>query len=274
MGCQHVVDFEEFERAGWSRRSGGYDGGFGAMTAGLHARLLAEAAVGVGTRVLEAGCGTGRLGVAAAALGARVVATDAAPEMVAEAARVLPVAVVAGLPGLPFADREFDAAVGAFVINHVPDPPAAVRDLARVVAPGGRVVLSCWDTLAANRAQGLFFDAFAEAGATRPTGLPAGAPFAPYAAPEPFAELFRSAGLTGVAVHRVGWTHRVEPGRWWKDVLEGTVLTSSLIEGQPPAVAARIERAYLRLAARHAAGDGTVELPVAALLAVGRVAAG
>ncbi|MGW4647387.1 class I SAM-dependent methyltransferase [Kitasatospora sp. NPDC004289] len=268
-----MVDFQEFERGGWARRSGTYDGGFGAMTAGLHARLLAEAAVGAGTRVLEVGCGTGRLGLAAAALGAEVTATDAVEEMVAEAARVLPRAVTASLPGLPFADREFEAAVGAFVINHVPDPVAAVRDLARVVAPGGRIALSCWDSLAANRAQGLFFDAFAEAGATRPAGLPGDAPFAPYAAPEAFAELLRSAGLTEVAVHRVGWTHRVDPGQWWKDVLEGTVLTSSLIEGQPPETAARIERAYLRLAARYAAGDDTVELPVAALLAVGRVAA-
>ncbi|MER5864236.1 methyltransferase domain-containing protein [Kitasatospora sp. NPDC002040] len=266
------MEFAEFERSGWARRSGTYDDGFGAMTAGLHDRLLAEAGAAPGLRLLEVGCGTGRLAAAAVRLGAEVVATDAVGPMVLEAARALPGVRVlrAGLPGLPFGAGEFEGAVGAFVINHVPDPVAAVQDLARVVAPGGRVVLSCWDTLAANRAQGVFFDAVTEAGAARPAGLPSSSPFAPYATPERFAGLLETGGLTGVEVHRVGWTHRVAPGDWWRAVLTGTVLTSSLIEGQDAATTGRIRAGYDALVARWAEPDGTVALPVAALVAVGR----
>ncbi|GAA0698225.1 class I SAM-dependent methyltransferase [Kitasatospora atroaurantiaca] len=261
-----MTDFAEFERSGWARRSGTYDDGFGAMTAGLHETLLDAAGVAAGTRMLEVGCGSGRLAALALARGAEVVATDAVEQMVAVAAEALPGAKVlcAALPGLPFAEGEFDAAVGAFVINHVPDPQAAARDLQRVVRPGGRVVLSCWDTLARNRAQGVFFDAAAAAGATPPADLPGTSPFAAYAAPEAFAGLLRDAGLVDVQVSRVGWTHAVDPDRWWRDVLAGTVLTSSLIEGQDDRTVRRIRAAYDRLVAQY---DGA--LPVAALVATG-----
>ncbi|MGF1427198.1 class I SAM-dependent methyltransferase [Kitasatospora sp. LaBMicrA B282] len=264
--------FADFERRGWARRSRTYDEGFGAMTAALHPALLDAAGVGPGLRVLEIGCGSGRLAALALSRGAEVVATDAVAEMVEVAAEALPAAKVlrAELPGLPFGDGEFDAAVGAFVINHVPDPPAAARDLARVVRPGGRVVLSCWDALADNRAQGVFFDAVTEAGATSPAQLPGSSPFARYATPEAFGEMLAAAGLTEVEVTRAGWAHQVDPDRWWQDILAGTVLTSALLEGQDAPTAARIRAAYDRIVTRYATPDGRVALPVAALVATGR----
>ncbi|GAA4865097.1 class I SAM-dependent methyltransferase [Kitasatospora terrestris] len=260
------MEFTEFERRGWALRSGTYDSGFGAMTAALHPRLLDAVGAAAGTRLLEVGCGTGRLAALAHGRGAEVTATDAVPEMVAEAAVALPGVRVreAALPGLPFPDGGFDAAVGAFVVNHVPDPPAAVADLHRVLAAGGRVALSCWDAPARNRAQGIFFDAVAETGAAGPGDLPSSSPFAPYATAEGLAGLLTAAGFTEVEVEPVTWTHRVDPQRWWQDVLSGTVLTSSLIESRPPAVVERIRAAYHRLAAAHPDG-----LPVAALLASG-----
>ena len=46
---------------------------------------------------------------------------------------------------LPFADNSFDAAAMALVIFFVPDPPAGVAEMARVVRPGGLVVSYAWD---------------------------------------------------------------------------------------------------------------------------------
>ena len=46
---------------------------------------------------------------------------------------------------LPFADRFFDAVVGAFVLNHLPRPEVAGAEFARVLASGGRLALSVWD---------------------------------------------------------------------------------------------------------------------------------
>jgi len=53
--------------------------------------------------------------------------------------------VVAGLlPNLPFADASFDIVLSAFVLTHVDDADAALADMARVLAPRGRVGVSAW----------------------------------------------------------------------------------------------------------------------------------
>lgn len=112
-----------------------------------------------GKRVLDAGAGDGRLAVELVAAGARVVALDASVAMLREASRrrvpeggaLLPVG--GRLEALPFPDATFDLVVAMTVLCFVEDPSAALRELARVVLPGGRVVLgelgrwSAWATV-------------------------------------------------------------------------------------------------------------------------------
>lgn len=94
----------------------------------------------------DLGCGTGALAEALAPHVARVEAVDASPAMLAAArTRLAPldnVTVRDGtLEALPLADAALDAAVLLLVLHHVADPRAALRELARVVRPGGRVVV-------------------------------------------------------------------------------------------------------------------------------------
>ena len=255
---------DELERAGWARQSATYDDGFGALAAGVHGAMLDAAA---GHRLLDVGCGTGRLAAAAAERGARVTATDVVHDMVARTAVAVPGVHVlrAALPHLPFPDGAFDAAVGAFVVNHVADPPAALRELRRVVRPGGRVVLSCWDADERNRALGVFSEAITHADAS--DGLIGASPLR--ATPDAFAALLRDAGLRDVRVDHIAWTHHVPGDRWWRDVLGGTVRTASRIDAQDDVTTARIRAAYDRAVAAHLTSDGRVALPAAALLASG-----
>ena len=60
---------------------------------------------------------------------------------------------------LPFAERSFDAVVGNFAINHLPRPERALREFARVLAPGGGIALSTWDSPERNRFLGILVDA-------------------------------------------------------------------------------------------------------------------
>jgi SAM-dependent methyltransferase len=92
-------------------------------------------------RILEVGCGWGELAEwVGRETGADVVAVDLSPRMV-ELARERGVNVQVGdVQELAFADGEFDVAVAAWMLYHVPDLDRGIAELARVLRPGGRLV--------------------------------------------------------------------------------------------------------------------------------------
>lgn len=95
--------------------------------------------------VVDLGCGAGYLAEYLASKGARVIAVDHAPGMLAAARKRLPksVEVRAGeLEHLPLANAEVDAAFANLVWHHLADGRAAAREVARVLKPGGRIVVT------------------------------------------------------------------------------------------------------------------------------------
>jgi demethylmenaquinone methyltransferase/2-methoxy-6-polyprenyl-1,4-benzoquinol methylase len=114
------------------------------MTAGLDGRwrrLTAEAVVARGDRVLDACCGTGDLALADERAGGRVVGLDFSERMLERARRKsASVEWVRGdLLELPFEDASFDAATVGFGVRNVADLERSVRELRRVLRPGGRL---------------------------------------------------------------------------------------------------------------------------------------
>jgi ubiquinone/menaquinone biosynthesis C-methylase UbiE len=153
------------------------------------ARIALDLAGGVqpGERVLDVAAGTGALALEAAAGGARVLATDFSPGMVERLAARLGEGGFDGTgcqarvmdgQALDLPDEGFDAAFSIFGVMLFPDWERGLRELHRVVRPGGRVVMATWA-----RAQGagpalLFDQAWREAFPERdplpfPTGLEA-----------------------------------------------------------------------------------------------------
>ncbi|WP_323127061.1 class I SAM-dependent methyltransferase [Rubrobacter marinus] len=98
-----------------------------------------------GKRVLDVGCGAGVLARSLSAQGARVVGVDPNEQALALAREAVPEGKFyrAGAQELPFADRSFDGAVFLNSLHHVPEPGmhAALREAARVVKPGGNIVV-------------------------------------------------------------------------------------------------------------------------------------
>src|SRR5690348_5573917 len=126
----------------WDGVAEAYRTSFATMCEGTVPRLLSDAP---GGHHLDVGSGTGALAAAAAARGRTVAAVDADPQMVALSRRPLPGSVLqAALPELPFGSATFDAVTANFVVNHVADTRAGVRELRRVTRPGGRVALTIW----------------------------------------------------------------------------------------------------------------------------------
>lgn len=117
-----------------------------AMTAGLDRRwrrLTAEAVVGPNDRVLDACCGTGDLALAGLRAGGVVTGLDFSEEMLARARRKS--SGIEWLQGdvlrLPFADGAFDAATVGFGVRNLDDLDAGLRELRRVLRPGGRLAI-------------------------------------------------------------------------------------------------------------------------------------
>ncbi|MBK8098268.1 MAG: bifunctional demethylmenaquinone methyltransferase/2-methoxy-6-polyprenyl-1,4-benzoquinol methylase UbiE [Planctomycetes bacterium] len=110
-------------------------------------RTVKIAAVQPGERVVDVCAGTGDLTLALRAAGAKAVGADFCAPMIARAVAKAESAaagvpfVVADALALPFAGGAFDLATVAFGIRNVADPVAGLREMARVVRPGGRVVV-------------------------------------------------------------------------------------------------------------------------------------
>ncbi|MGH3022987.1 MAG: class I SAM-dependent methyltransferase [Gaiellaceae bacterium] len=114
------------------------------MTAGLDRRwrrFAAEAVVTRGDEVLDACCGTGDLALAAERAGGTVTGLDFSERMLERARRKSSsVSWVRGdVMALPFEDGRFDAATVGFGIRNVADLEGGLRELARVLRPGGRL---------------------------------------------------------------------------------------------------------------------------------------
>ena len=134
----------------------GYDRANRALSLGIDVwwrrRTVQMAGLRPGERALDVCCGTGDLTFALRAAGAVVTGTDFCSPMLAKthtkthgkgaAGERAPIPFVVGdAMQLPFADGSFDLATVAFGIRNVADPRAALREMARVVRPGGRVVV-------------------------------------------------------------------------------------------------------------------------------------
>lgn len=122
-----------------------YDAMNRVMTAGLDRRwrrLTVAEAVRPGDRVLDACCGTGDLAAAALRGGAReVVGLDFSEAMLERARRKEPAVewVRGDVLALPFPDASFDAVTVGFGVRNVEDLEAGLRELRRVLRPGGRL---------------------------------------------------------------------------------------------------------------------------------------
>ncbi|MGW6643480.1 class I SAM-dependent methyltransferase [Streptomyces iakyrus] len=113
-----------------------------------YAAAVAELGLRAGDRVLDAGCGTGRaLPPLRAAVGASgvVLGADLTPAMLREAVRAGRDRdgqfLLTDVAALPLRSRSLDAVFGAGLISHLESPAENLRELARVVRPGGVLAL-------------------------------------------------------------------------------------------------------------------------------------
>ncbi|MFC7072885.1 class I SAM-dependent methyltransferase [Halovenus rubra] len=115
------------------------------------ARLVSNAGVAAGDRVLDVGCGTGNVALTARRQGASVMGVDASPPMLSLAEKNAALAEYDDIhwtggdaESLPVADNQFDAALSNFGHVFAPNANKAANEMCRVTRQGGQVGFTAW----------------------------------------------------------------------------------------------------------------------------------
>lgn len=177
-----------------------------------YARDLAARVPTEASAILEIAAGTGRVTrhlLASLPAAGALVATDLNEPMLVEAERRIPADrrlrfQVADAQALPFSGGAFDAVVCQFGLMFVPDKPLAIREIRRVLRPGGTLLLSVWDDVVRNHATRALQElAFAELPSDPPNFMLT--PFSMHDA-DALHALVASGGFTAIQVETVAQT--------------------------------------------------------------------
>jgi SAM-dependent methyltransferase len=140
-----MAQFKEQQKLMWS--------GFSVlenMTGTAAPHLVKLAGVERGARVLDVACGSGVVALTSARLGATVTGVDLTPELITRARENASIAgldasfVEADVEALPLPDAHFDIVLSQFGHMFAPRPELAIREMLRVLKPGGTLAFSTW----------------------------------------------------------------------------------------------------------------------------------
>jgi ubiquinone/menaquinone biosynthesis C-methylase UbiE len=210
MTQQSSQQIIEGQRQDWNRVAWGWekwDRFFEEQMAFLNHRLVADARLRFGMRVLDLGSGTGYpalLGAQTVGPSGSVIGLDLAEQMLAVARRK---ATALGLgnvtfrtgdvTALPFEANSFDAVMSRFCLMFLPEIPKAAAEIARVLRPGGWLATAVWSSPDKNPSIGLSMEAIKSV-----VELPPPDPTAPgifrLAKPGDLAGMLQQAGLVDV----------------------------------------------------------------------------
>ncbi len=209
----------------WNDHVAVYEEVFEPLTNVFAGRALDHLDLGPGDRLIDVGAGAGGAALIAAARGCDVVAIDASPRMVARiVTRAKGAGKIAGRVhadimdgmalGLP--DGSFDAAISVFGVILFPDADLGMREIARVLKPGGRAAIVTWTETERYELAARLLGAIAAVRGPQPapSSLPAQLRFREEPA---LRKLLIDAGLIVDAVVRVEERWRIPSARWIAD---------------------------------------------------------
>jgi len=224
-----------------------------------------------GQRILDLAAGPGEVGFMVLPRiqpGGELLSTDVAPEMVEVARRR---ATTLGLEGIDFRvedaagltlpDASVDGIICRFGLMLVPDMASAAGEIARVLRPGGRVVLAVWASSSVNPWITASGRAALELGFTDPPDYDAPGPFR-LGDLEQLRAVVEGGGLDVELVEEVVVDWAAESAdAWWNATRDTSRMLSTLLERLTPAEVAAVRKRAEELLQEFAAEDGSLSVP-------------
>jgi SAM-dependent methyltransferase len=233
--------------------------------------LLAFAAPRAGERVADIGCGCGAPTLdIARAVGptGRVVGIDISGPMLAEAGRRAKAAGVVNVewrqadPATAALD-DYDLLFSAFGVMFFGDRVAAFANMRRAAAPGARMAIVCWRTLAENPWMEVPMKAVAEHLPPRPKGVPNSPGMFAFADPDHVAEVFAASGWAAPRFEELDMDLDIAAGRGLEEaVIQSTLIgaINSWLRNQPQDIVSASVASLREALAPYAEGQ-SVRLP-------------
>lgn len=245
----------------------------------LNDRLIKDALIRTGQRVLDLGCGTGYPALLAAqAVGnqGRVIGLDLARQMLMVAQRKAQTLGLENLsflqgdiPFLPFRPDSFNAIVSRFCLMFLPDLPLSLQEVARALKPGGRLAAVVWSVPEKNPYLRIPMEAV-----RREAGLPplqAGSPgHWRLAKPGDLLRMAREAGLQGVADEEIRGGFRLDSEEeYFTSIIEMVAPIRSVFDTLSAPQMEKAESEIKRAAQAYRSG-GKIALPTAVRAVIAR----
>ena len=261
--------FTAFELSGWETNIGGYNAAFGAVARQTVAAMLDAACVTRGMRVLDVCCGPAMLSAGALERGAEATGLDFSLEAVELARNLVPNGHFerGDAQALPYPPESFDAVLCGYGLMHLPEPAAALREMLRVLRPGGRAAVSVWD--AAGFGFALVYEAVRARG-SMDVSLPHGPDFFQFGSPERMLAALVEIGFTDAKAHSFhqDW-HVANADRYIEFILTGTVRARAVLAAQSGAASDGVRSYIADYLTRFRAPTGQMVVPMPAIIGSG-----